>query len=669
MIGSVDGVGLNEIQTLRQECETTNNWTPLTNILMTVFGDMHALGYSFPKIPDTTPSHHCPVDKLQAQLAFKLIKSECPPFLFKRVTDQVRKLIQKCVLNKDDPLDLIRLNAIVILFQCPVYIDVLYPNNLLTELCEFIANIDIPLQDKLVDYLVEPSQHDQTTSLAIFNNLLSIFHHMVRVRLIIRTTPVSNSSPSPSSSSSSGTNSDPVVAQATKCLAILYRMNEKYHLVPYTEFYNEAVNDHLEIKEDFPNFKDHKGFSFCDYPFVLNPVVKADILKIESVYQMRHELQDAFFRALFQGVNSPYLVLEIRRDHIIQDTLQQLEEKSIQDLKKQLRIQFVGEEGVDEGGVQKEFFQLMIRELFDSKYGMFTFNDESRLCWFNSHLILDDNKGEDRMTIREYKLLGLLIGLAVYNSVTLDLHFPLALYKKLMNVPVDVSDLKQLDPSLGQGLERLLLMDQHSKQVFSSDEEFDHYFQVDVESFGHMKTVDLKPNGGSILVTKDNRKEFVNLYVDFLLNKVVEKQFAAFQMGFNLICQDCAIKIFRPEEIEQLICGSSDLDFYALEKSTVYDGGWNEKSTVIKYFWEIVHDFTYEERKKLLFFATGSDRAPIGGLSKLQFVIAKNGGDSDRLPTSHTCYNVLLLCEYGSKEKLRERLMTSISNSEGFGMI
>lgn len=195
-------------------------------------------------------------------------------------------------------------------------------------------------------------------------------------------------------------------------------------------------------------------FSFCDYPFILNPVVKADILKIESVYQMRHELQDAFFRALFQGVNSPYLVLEIRRDHIIEDTLQQLEEKSIQDLKKQLRIQFVGEEGVDEGGVQKEFFQLMVRELFDLKYGLFTFNDESRLCWFNSHLILDDgddndgnnSKIEDMTTIREYKLLGLLIGLAVYNSVILDLHFPLALYKKLMNVPVDVSDLKQLDP-------------------------------------------------------------------------------------------------------------------------------------------------------------------------------------------------------------------------------
>ena len=103
------------------------------------------------------------------------------------------------------------------------------------------------------------------------------------------------------------------------CIVFLDRLNENKQYVSYTEFYNDAVNDQLEIKEDFPNFKDKKGyaasdpaivlwsnnlvssFSFCDYPFMLNPAVKADVLKVESVFQMRHELQDAFFRALFQG--------------------------------------------------------------------------------------------------------------------------------------------------------------------------------------------------------------------------------------------------------------------------------------------------------------------------------------------------------------------------------
>lgn len=103
------------------------------------------------------------------------------------------------------------------------------------------------------------------------------------------------------------------------------RLNNEHKYVSYVEFYNDAVNEQLEIKEDFPNFKDKKGyvildrhtsvlyplkarnrFSFCDYPFMLNPAVKADVLKVESVFQMRHELQDAFFRALFQGNSNVY---------------------------------------------------------------------------------------------------------------------------------------------------------------------------------------------------------------------------------------------------------------------------------------------------------------------------------------------------------------------------
>ncbi|KAI8064399.1 hypothetical protein BC940DRAFT_306156 [Gongronella butleri] len=675
------GMDLATINLLRQGTDDLQAWNGLTSALLHTFGDLDNLSHSFLWAKDNKSP--CPVDKAQAQKAFQVIKSECPPFIFKRITDRVRKLIQQFIRNQRSQVREIHMNAIMILFQCPVYIDVLYPNNLLTELCEFIGNIEPQFQDILCEYLVWDPAAGQLSP-TILTSLLSVFHHMIQVRLLMRTSSTSNIS----------LNADPMVMDVTRCLSMIYRLNEKHHFVAYTEFYNDAINEQLEIKEDFPNYKDHKGFSFCDYPFILNPVVKADILKIESVYQMRHELQDAFFRALFQGVNSPYLVLEVRRDHLIEDTLRQLEDKAIHDLKKQLRVQFVGEEGVDEGGVQKEFFQLMIRELFDARYAMFQFYDESRLCWFTTHLAavasapttaeeideideIDENgeKGEngendastmhhdERLTLSEYKLLGLLIGLAVYNGVILDLHFPLALYKKLMGRPVDLHDLKQLDPSLGHGLEQLL---QHPMDETAS---LDHHFQVDVKCFDFVKTYELKPNGASLVMTKDNRQEFVDLYVDFVLNKAVKKQFEAFQMGFNLVCHDCAIKIFRPEELEQLICGSSDLDFEALEKSTVYDGGWTEDSPIIRSFWEIVHGFSYEEKKKLLFFATGSDRAPIGGLGKLQFVIAKNGGDSDRLPTSHTCYNVLLLCEYGSKEKLRDRLLTSISNSEGFGMI
>ncbi|KAI9280047.1 hypothetical protein BY458DRAFT_451487 [Sporodiniella umbellata] len=623
-------IDLKVVQTLLEECSSLENQEAGLVQLIGVFSNPDYLNSSFSK---KSHSHKdsCFINTLEAKESFRLLSQY--PFWIDTIASKSKRLIQSITFAKNSAE---YLNIIVILFQCSAFVDVGSNRSLLQDLCGYIATLDADNQEKLFKRLTGEKEDK-------FKEILEIFQAFVSKKIQAR--------------APGNTYPDPPVIDATKCIAALYRINEKEQLVSYTEFYNRAVNEQIEIKEDFPNYKDKKGFSFCDYSFLLNPVVKADVLKVESVFQMRHELQDAFFRALFQGVNSPYLVLEIRRDHIISDTLLQLEEKSVHDLKKQLRVQFLGEEGVDEGGVQKEFFQLIVREIFDPKYGLFVYNDDSRLCWFSSNPALDG------VNNREYKLVGLLLGLAVYNSVILDLHFPLALYKMLMDTDVELPDLKQLDPSLGRGLETLLQYDGDIQT------EYDRSFQVNIESFGHIFTYDLKPMGSDIQLTNENKFEFVDLYTKFILKSSVKKQFEAFKEGFLLVCKDSAIKMFRPEEIEQLICGCSDLDFEALEKSAVYDGGWTKDSNIIKYFWEIAHSFSYENKKRLLFFATGSDRAPIGGLSKLQFVIAKNGGDSDRLPTSHTCYNVLLLCEYSSKEKLKERLLTSISNAEGFGMI
>lgn len=112
-----------------------------------------------------------------------------------------------------------------------------------------------------------------------------------------------------------------------------------------------------------------------------------------------------------------------------------------------------------------------------------------------------------------------------------------------------------------------------------------------------------------------------------------------------------------------------NFDFNELEEATEYDGGYTSDSPIIRNFWEIVHKMPLESQRKLLQFATGSDRVPVGGLSKLKLIIARNGPDSDRLPTAHTCFNVLLLPEYESKEKLNDRLMKAINYSKGFGML
>ncbi|XP_054645601.1 ubiquitin-protein ligase E3A [Dunckerocampus dactyliophorus] len=433
-------------------------------------------------------------------------------------------------------------------------------------------------------------------------------------------------------------------------------------LIPFEDFVNESLNDVVEMDKDFTFFKvdAETKFSFQTCPFILNVVTKNQGLYYDNRIRMYSERRLTALYSMVQGQQpNPYLKLKVRRDHIIDDALVRLEMISMEnpsDLKKQLFVEFEGEQGVDEGGVSKEFFQLVLEEIFNPDIGMFTYDDDTKLFWFNSSSLENE---------AQYTLVGIVLGLAIYNNCILDVHFPMVVYRKLMGKRGTYLDLPDSHPVLYQSLKELL---DYGGNV---EEDMALTFQIShTDLFGSPVLYDLKEEGEDIPVSKENRQEFVELYADYILNKGVERQFQAFKKGFLMVTSESPMKyLFRPEEVELLICGSRNLDFEALEKTTEYDGGYSKDSQVIKDFWETIHSFGQEQKKMFLQFTTGTDRAPVGGLGKLKMIIAKNGPDTDRLPTSHTCFNALLLPEYSSKEKLRERLLKAITYAKGFGML
>ena len=124
--------------------------------------------------------------------------------------------------------------------------------------------------------------------------------------------------------------------------------------------------------------------------------------------------------------------------------------------------------------------------------------------------------------------------------------------------------------------------------------------------FGNALDHELKPDGDKIFVNQDNKQEFVELYTDFLLNKHIEKQFKAFKRGFQMVTDESPLHLlFRPEEVELIVCGSKEFDFNELEQSTEYEGGFTAESQTIKDFWDIVHGLSMDSKRKLLQFTTG----------------------------------------------------------------
>ncbi|CEP01414.1 unnamed protein product (mitochondrion) [Plasmodiophora brassicae] len=449
------------------------------------------------------------------------------------------------------------------------------------------------------------------------------------------------------------------IGPAARFLGIVYSAN--VHMgepVPYTEFHNELVNAELDVKQDFIDWHESDGFCFSRSPYLLNAATKSSLMQFDAMLQMRDQLDEALMRYLFHHSMdgpAPFLILQVRRSDLVADTLHQIQGRNSDDFKKPLKVKFIGEDGIDEGGIQKEFFQLLVKQLFNPAYGMFIVDDETHTYWFNK---------DSFESKHEYELIGAMLGLAIYNSVILDLHFPLCVYKKLLNSPVSFDDLRSFNPSLHRGLQQLRDFDGDVESVFCLT------FSIEYSLFGEVKRVELCPNGQNIPVTKENRERYVELFTEYTLNTSIETQFSAFKYGFEMVCGGAWLHLFRPEELELAICGSPELDFHALEAAAKYEN-YTRDSPVIVNFWKVVHEMTEEQKRRFLSFCTGSDRVPINGLGSLRvpFIIARNGGDSDRLPTSHTCFNHLLLPAYSTLGKLRERLLTAIQNSEGFGLM
>lgn len=90
----------------------------------------------------------------------------------------------------------------------------------------------------------------------------------------------------------------------------------------------------------------------------------------------------------------------------------------------------------------------------------------------------------------------------------------------------------------------------------------DDTFTTSEDRFGEMVTIELKPGGEEIQVTEENKKEYVDLIVEYRISKRVREQFEAFTTGFNELIPQELINVFDERELELLIGGMSEIDVY-----------------------------------------------------------------------------------------------------------
>ncbi|XP_052900365.1 E3 ubiquitin-protein ligase Nedd-4-like isoform X2 [Anopheles moucheti] len=425
-------------------------------------------------------------------------------------------------------------------------------------------------------------------------------------------------------------------------------------LAPLPEGWEERVHSDGRIF-----FIDHNTRTTqWEDPRLSIPTIAGQAVPYSRDYKRKYEYLKTQLR---KPQNVPNKIeIKVRRASIMEDSYRIINSVTRLDLlKTKLWIEFEGEAGLDYGGLAREWFYLLSKEMFNPYYGLFEYsamdnytlqiNPYSELC------------NEDHLLY--FRFIGRIAGMAVYHGKLLDAFFIRPFYKMMLQKPIDLKDMEAVDTEYYNSL--VWIKENDPSELMLT-------FCVDEETFGQTTQHELLPNGADIDVTNENKDEYIRLVIQWRFVSRVQVQMQAFLDGFGSLVPLNLLKIFDEHELELLMCGIQNIDLRDWKRNTLYKGDYYPNHVVIQWFWRAVLSFSNEMRARLLQFVTGTSRVPMNGFKELygsngpQMFTIEKWGTPENYPRAHTCFNRLDLPPYESYMQLKERLIQAVEGSQGF---
>ena len=369
------------------------------------------------------------------------------------------------------------------------------------------------------------------------------------------------------------------------------------------------------------------------------------------------------FRQVLQRVSGITRYISVNRATIFEDSFHSLRHVDPNDLiRSVIHIIFRGEDGIDAGGLMKEWYSLLIREIFSPNRALFQPLETNQSAFIPNPRSINSDY---------FHFVGIFIGKAIIENIPIECHLSRSMYKLMLGRSLTLFDLKEVDTANHQSL---TWMAANSIQGIFDDQTF----TVGTgDNFGGVsrQEIELIPRGADMLVTDVNKHEYIDLKIQYLLKGSIKTQIDAFLEGFHEMIPQNLISSFTVSELQRLISGVTEIDVLDWESNSQYetsDAGYNADSDQIRWFWQAVRSFTPSEQRKLLLFVTGSPSVPLEGFSMLRsrgeispFRIVTSSNGPDSLPIAHTCFNRLDLPRYADYDTLREKVSFAINEGNG----
>ena len=464
--------------------------------------------------------------------------------------------------------------------------------------------------------------------------------------------------------------------------------------------YLESVTPRLRILENTPFF----------IPFHTRVQIFRQFVELDQVHRRGTSDADEWRYAQMNSVtgNIGRHRATVRREHIFDDAYKQYYDLA-EGLKEPIQIRFVDkfdtvEEGIDGGGVTKEFLTSVTNEAFGGANGLEAlFMENEQNSFYPNPAAVEERKETLRQALfregspdwnetirdllRRYEFLGRLIGKCLYEGILIDIHFaPFFLLKwaltgglgsgrKESGYRANLNDLRDLDEGVYQGLLQLKNYPGNVQEDFALDFTVTDTLRLSPTQTKAV-TRELRPGGSDMAVTNGNRLVYITAMARHRLQNQPEKQTSAFLRGLGTIITPSWLSMFNQSELQTLIGGSGgEVSIADLRANTQYGGVYeigddNLEHPSIRMFWKVLQEMSSDDVAKVLKFVTSTPRAPLLGFGNLnpKFSIRDSGADQTRLPSTSTCVNLLKLPIYKDEKVLKERLLYSVNAGAGFNL-
>ncbi|KJE97944.1 E3 ubiquitin-protein ligase pub1, variant [Capsaspora owczarzaki ATCC 30864] len=350
-----------------------------------------------------------------------------------------------------------------------------------------------------------------------------------------------------------------------------------------------------------------------------------------------------------------------RRNNIFEDSYNVILRMKPEDMKKRLNIKFAGEDGLDYGGVSREWFYLLSHEMLNPYYGLFQYTGNDMYT-----LQINPESGVNPDHLSYFHFIGRVIGLALFHGYYIDGGFTMPFFKMMLGKPLELADVESVDPEYHRSLKWTL--DNDITDVL------DLTFEAEYDRFGQQETQELKPGGKNIPVTEANKKEYTDLIVQWRFSRGIKEQFRWFMTGITELVPLTMLQTFDEAQLELVIGGLGEIDVEDWRRHATYKNC-NPNDPVVLWFWKALESFDHEKRARVLQFVTGTSRVPVNGFRDLQgsngpkpFMIERVQLSDKSLPKSHTCFNRIDLPNYTAYQQLHDKLSLAVEETMGFGI-